>query len=78
MSKLRTLKDLKDIDFAADDNNVIYGFSEVLKQEAINDYKFYLKKVRNNDFNNDETRDFILGKLNYIKWKFNLTEKDLK
>jgi len=42
--ELKTLKDLKDIDFAADNNNIIYGFSEVIKQEAIE----WIKELREN------------------------------
>ncbi len=49
-----------------------------LRREAIKEYKYFSKKLRYNEFTQDETRDFILGKLHYIKWKNNLTEEDLK
>ena len=43
---MRTLGELKKIDFAADTNNVIYGFSEVVKQEVVK----HLKELRNKRF----------------------------
>ena len=89
MNKEEELKTLKD--FYLDDEDGISW--EELKAEAVKDYKRLLKfyekggtlskehgKIAEGfevDIYNYE-QDDVSGILKYIKWKFNLTEEDLK
>ena len=48
-----------------------------LKQEEIKDYKRYYKELDEAPWGSP-LYNALIGKLEYIKWKNNLTEKDLK
>jgi hypothetical protein len=92
MKEIKTLKEIDfnvDKDFI---NNKVGNehIKRVLKQDAINDIKELLKIVNNNsvyslpikfgDFliNPSETFREVFKIIDYIKWKNNLNEEDLK
>ena len=78
---LKTVKDMMNLCSLFPNCN--YECTEInyveLKQEAIKDIKHFqnpdnfIKKLAY-----DSTKDIIKGKIEYIKWKFNITEDDLK
>ena len=74
--KPKTLKDIvegySEIEFKT---SSIAGFYEALKQEAIKDIKVLGK---NRSSNEDFSKEELKGIDKYIKWKFNITEEDLK
>jgi len=76
MDKLRTLNNLKNIDFVADKENIIYGFSEVVKEEAIK----WIKSFKSGECHTDFAADGRNGQENIEEWIehfFNITEGDL-
>ena len=90
--KLKTLKDfnLKDmivINYGKGDSKSLdKDIKELFRQEAIKDIKEFEKGFKeNSNFNSEGNPLLVLqfnlpnqGLINYIKWKFNITEEDLK
>ena len=88
--KLKTLKDLDNL-LVRDEETVIQAYERALRQEAIRDIKnikqqlatkdSYCVTVKIGDFecNSIDYEAFEPEAIiNYIKWKNNLTEEDLK
>ena len=76
MSDLKTLKDLNlNVDEYSDAEYII-------KQEAIKDIKLFRAMKDSTGFQVKMAFDYkiidIESVINYIKWKFNITEEDLK
>ena len=69
---IEELKTLKDIEWSEWDNKV-WKKKEELRAEAVRDIKQFRKEIKNKPY--DEKVNFLIE---YIKWKNNLTEKDLE
>ena len=78
MTKLKTLKDIDKWKDGREKN--VYEYEEDIRQEAINDIKTFTKQsfITNPNLTDKDLANCTAAVNAYIKWKNNLTEKDLK